>query len=131
MRKRTSGRWLVAALAASAVLNSGCTGSVATEELPGVYRNDKTGGELLLDSDGTFSATDVSADGSSDPADFGGRWEFHDSQASSDFIYLTVDDGGLGKISGIQLYPSGREAVEFRPDPDGPPSLELTKTTAP
>lgn len=131
MSERTSGRWLVAVLAASAALISACTGSTARDELPGVYRDDKAGGELRLKSDGTFSATGLATDGSSGPADFSGRWEFRDSQASSDFVYLTVDDGGLGKTSGIQLYPSGREALEFRPDPDGPPSLELTRAAAP
>ncbi|MEU6985453.1 hypothetical protein ABZ946_18780 [Streptomyces sp. NPDC046324] len=131
MRRKTRGRGLGAVLAASAVLISGCMGSVDPAELPGVYRDDATGGELQLESDGTFSATGVSTDGSSDPADFSGRWEFRDSQASSDFIYLTVDDGGLGRTSGVQLYPSGGEAVEFRPDPDGKPSLKLTRTPAP
>ncbi|MER7809763.1 hypothetical protein [Streptomyces sp900116325] len=124
------GRWLVAALAASAALTSGCTGSVDTDELPGVYRNDATGGEMLLESDGTFSATDVSTDESAGPADFSGRWEFVDSSSSSDFIYLTVDDGGLGRTGGVQLYPSGRGAVEFRA-PDKSPSLVLTRVAAP
>lgn len=128
--RRTGGRWLVAALAASAVLVSGCAASVDPDQLPGVYRNDKTGGEILLDSDGRFSATGVSTDDSAGPADFSGRWEFLDNRASDDFIYLTVEDGGLGKIAGIQLYPDGRGAVEFRPDPDGKPLPKLTKTTA-
>ncbi|AKZ53487.1 putative secreted protein [Streptomyces ambofaciens ATCC 23877] len=123
-------RRLVALLAAAAALVSGCTGSDDPDELPGVYRDAKTGGELRLDPDGTFSATGVATDGSSGPADFRGRWEFRDSQASSDFIYLTVDDGGLGETSGIQLYPSGGETVEFRPDPGGPPSLKLTRADA-
>ncbi|MFG2769310.1 hypothetical protein [Streptomyces sp. NPDC048350] len=130
MRGRTRGRGLGAVLAASAVLISGCMGSVDPAGLPGVYRDGATGGELRLESDGTFSATGLSTDGSSDPADFSGRWEFRDSQAS-DFIYLTVDDGGLGRTSGVQLYPRGEETVEFRPDPDGKPSLKLTRTPAP
>lgn len=127
----TGGRWLGAALTASAVLTSGCTASVGSAELAGVYRNDKTGGELLLGSDGKFSATGVSTDRSSGPADFHGRWEFLDNQASSDFIYLTVEDDGLGKMAGIQLYPIGRGAVEFRPDPDGKPLPKLTKAATP
>ncbi|MDR3083920.1 MAG: hypothetical protein LBV60_23895 [Streptomyces sp.] len=129
--KRTGGRWLVAALAASTVLTSGCTASVDPDELPGVYRDDATGGEIVLDSDRTFSATDVSTDGFSGPADFSGQWEFLDNQASSDFIYLTIDDGGLGKIAGIQLYTTDRGTVEFHGDPDGPPSMVLTKVAAP
>jgi major membrane immunogen (membrane-anchored lipoprotein) len=131
MRKRTRGRWLAAVLAASAALVSGCSGSVDPAELPGVYRDEETGGELRLESDGTFSATAVSTDGSSRPGDFSGQWEYVDSETSSDFIMLDIKDGGLRKVTGVQLYPSGREAVEFRPDPDGPPSLELTKAAAP
>ncbi|QES24466.1 hypothetical protein DEJ46_07385 [Streptomyces venezuelae] len=112
-------------------LVSGCTGSVDPDELPGVYRNDGAGAELRLDSDGTFSAVDVVTDGSSDPADFSGRWEWFGDRAGSDFVYLSVDSSGLGPIAGIQLYPSGGNAVEFRPDPDGPPSLRLTRAAAP
>nr|WSW49687.1 hypothetical protein OG296_42320 [Streptomyces sp. NBC_01001] len=131
MIRGTGGRWLGAVLTASAVLISGCTASVDPDELPGVYRNDKVGGELRLESDGKFSATGVSTDTSSGPADFSGRWEFLDNQGSSDFIYLTVEGDGLGTIAGIQLYPIGRGAVEFRPDPDGKPLQELTKAAAP
>ncbi|MGW0534749.1 hypothetical protein [Streptomyces sp. NPDC003032] len=94
-----------------------------------MYRDDATGGEILLGSDGTFSATDVSTDSFSGPADFSGRWEFVDSSSSSDFVYLTVDDGGLGEIGGIQLYTSGQGTVEFR-TPDEPPSLVLTRVAA-
>ncbi|MFK4111748.1 hypothetical protein [Streptomyces sp. NPDC002176] len=131
MIKRTGGRWLVAALTASAVLTSGCTSSVDADELPGVYRDGATGGEIRLESGGTFSATDVSADSRSGPADFSGRWEFVDSGSSRDFVYLTVDDGGLGNIGGLQLYTGDRGTLEFS-DPDEPPSLVLTKvTTAP
>ncbi|MDT0343664.1 hypothetical protein [Streptomyces litchfieldiae] len=129
--KRTCGWWLAAAVTASAVLTAGCTASVDPDELPGVYRNDETGGEILLDSDGTFSATDVSTDGFSGPADFSGQWEFVDSQTSSDFIYLSVDDGGLGMTVGVQLYTKGRDTVYFHFDPDGPPTLELTRVAAP
>ncbi|MGI5448980.1 hypothetical protein ACQEVM_25075 [Streptomyces sp. CA-243310] len=126
-----SGGWLVAVSAASVVLISGCTASIDPDELSGVYRNDKTGSELRLESDGTFSAAGVSTDGHSGPADFHGGWEFLDDQAGSDFIYLTVEGDGLGGTDGIQLYPSGRNAVEFRPDPDGPPGPKLTKAAAP
>ncbi|MET9323710.1 hypothetical protein ABZX75_26540 [Streptomyces sp. NPDC003038] len=126
----TGGRWLVAVLAASAVLVSGCTDSVDPDELPGVYRNDATGAEILLGADGLFSATDVLTEKLSDPADFSGRWEFVDSDSSSDFVYLTVDDGGLGKIGGIQLYTPRQGMVEFR-SPDEPPTLVLKKAAAP
>ncbi|MFJ6755853.1 MULTISPECIES: hypothetical protein [unclassified Streptomyces] len=131
MYSRTGERRLVASLAASVALVSGCMGSVDPAELPGVYRNDKAGAELRLESDGEFTATDVVTDGFSDPADFSGRWEWLDDQASSDFIYLSVKNGGLGTTSGIQLYPRGGNVLEFRPDPDGPPSLKLTKAAAP
>ncbi|MGW6691946.1 hypothetical protein [Streptomyces sp. NPDC054961] len=125
----TGGRWLVAVLTVAAVLTSGCA-SVDPDELPGVYRNAKEGSELRLEADGRFSAKDVVTDGSSDPADFSGRWEFLGDQASDDFIYLTVENPGPGEAAGIQLYPSGEKTVEFRPDPDGPPSPKLTKAAA-
>jgi hypothetical protein len=78
MRKRTGGRWLCAILAASAALATGCTESVDAAELPGVYRSSETGGEVELGSDGTFTATDVSADesvgsGGGAPIDFSGQ----------------------------------------------------------
>ncbi|WP_306324344.1 MULTISPECIES: hypothetical protein [unclassified Streptomyces] len=130
MRKKTNRRWLAPAVIAAAALTSGCVGSVDADELPGVYRDSKTGAELRLDADGMFAATDVSANGLSDPADFSGRWEFHDSQASSDFIYLSVDAGELDKVGGIQLYPKGSDSVYFQADVDGPPTLVLTKATA-
>ncbi len=110
-------------------------GPVDVDGLPGTYRNDVTGGEVLLGSDGTFSVTGVSraevTGGDADPVDFHGSWEFVDSGTSSDFVYLTIDDGGLGRIGGVQLYPSGGSEVEFRADPDGPPSLVLTRVEAP
>ncbi|MDI3409349.1 hypothetical protein [Streptomyces cavernicola] len=93
-----------------------------------MYRNEETGGEITLGSDGTFSATDVSTDGSSSPGDFSGRWEYVDS-ASSDFIMLDIKDGGRRKVTGVQLYPSGESTVEFRA-PDEPPSLVLTSVAA-
>ncbi|MCB5177936.1 hypothetical protein [Streptomyces antimicrobicus] len=129
--RRAAGWWLCAALTASALLVSGCAASVDPDELPGTYRNAKTGAELVLQPDGRFSATAVSTDLNSDPADFSGRWEFLDDQASSDFIYLSIDGDGLRKVAGVQLYPVGRGAVEFRPDPDGKPLPKLTKTSAP
>ncbi|MFC7219510.1 hypothetical protein ACFQLX_15215 [Streptomyces polyrhachis] len=104
-------------------------GSIDPDEVPGVYRNDKMGSELRLESDGTFAATSVTTD--ENPADFHGTWEYVDSGAGGDFIYLTVEDDGLGMIAGIQLYPSGSDTVEFRPDPDGPPTPKLTKVAAP
>ncbi|MFI6517535.1 hypothetical protein ACIBF1_18415 [Spirillospora sp. NPDC050679] len=131
MSKRTGGGRFVAALAASGVLASGCVGSVDADELPGVYRSKATGGEVDLKADGTFSATDVSTGVVSGRADFSGRWKFVDSSSSRDFVYLMIEDGGLGRIGGVQLYPSGRASVEFHGDPDGPPSLVLTKVAAP
>ncbi|MFB6819709.1 hypothetical protein ACFCV8_34795 [Streptomyces sp. NPDC056347] len=131
MIRGTGGRWLLlTALGASAVLVPGCANSVDSTELPGTYRNDAAGSEIRIGSDGTFSATDVSADFTSGSADFSGRWEFVDSDSSSDFIYLTVDDGGLGDTGGVQLYPRGRGTLEFR-TPDEPPPLVLTKVAAP
>ncbi|MFD5413417.1 hypothetical protein [Streptomyces nojiriensis] len=131
MRKKMKGRWPAAALVASAALIAGCAGSVDADELPGAYRDGKTDGELLLGSDGKFSATGVSTDTSSGPANFHGRWEFLGNEASSDFIYLTVEDGGLGMTAGIQLYPMGRGNVEFRPDHDGKQLPKLHKVAAP
>ncbi|MEU6676458.1 hypothetical protein [Streptomyces sp. NPDC046925] len=130
------GRWFVAALSAAAVLTSGCATSVDADELPGVYRSDKTGGKIRLDSDGTFTATDISADeatgsGDTDPIDFSGRWEFVARDEASDFVYLTIKEGGLGKVGGIQLYPKDSQVVELHPDPDGPPSVVLAKADAP
>ncbi|MFJ3727789.1 hypothetical protein ACIPYQ_35195 [Streptomyces sp. NPDC090045] len=128
---RTGPGRLVTFLAASVSLVAGCTGSFDPDELPGVYRNDLTGAELRLGSDGTFSAVDVVADGSSGPSDFSGRWEWLGGRAGDDFVYLFVEGGGLGRTAGLQLYPSGGSTVEFRPDPDRPPSLELTRVAEP
>lgn len=124
----------MAAVSAAAVLVSGCMASVDADALPGTYRSEETGGQILLMSDGTFSAAGVSPQeatgvGGTGPIDFHGRWEFHDSETSRDFVYLTIEGGELA-LGGIQLYPSG-ETVEFNPDPDGPPSLTLTKAATP
>lgn len=145
-------RWLVAALVSSAVLASGCAAPTDAGELPGVYRSEDTGGEISLDPDGTFTATDISADeatgsGGAAPLDFSGQWVFTDKGTSLDsgtsFVYLTTEDGGLGRIGDIQLYvdsrmavggkeilPRGPLKVHMAPDPDGPPSLVLTKADA-
>ncbi|MEU9801501.1 hypothetical protein [Streptomyces sp. NPDC051000] len=131
MMRGTGRRRLVVTLTAAAVLVAGCTASVDPDELPGLYRNEKTGGEILLGSDGTFSATDVSTDGSSDPADFHGSWEFLDNQEAGDFVYLTVKDDGLGMTGGVQLYTKSQDTVYFHDDPDGPPSLVLKRVAAP
>ncbi|MGW2110403.1 hypothetical protein [Streptomyces sp. NPDC001948] len=128
MIRGTVGRWFVAVLAASSVLISGCAYSVDPDELPGVYRNGKTGGEITLDSDGTFTATDLSTDVQSDPADFHGQWEFVDSSAD-DFVYLNIDERGIGEVSGVQLYARGGGKVAFS-TPDGSWSLVLTKVSA-
>ncbi|MER5935221.1 hypothetical protein [Streptomyces sp. NPDC002054] len=122
---------LAAFLAAAVSLLAGCTGSIDPDALPGLYRDDRTGAELRLGPDGTFSAEDVVTDGSSDPADFSGRWEWLGDRIGDDFVYLSVEDSGLGRTAGLQLYPSGTNAVEFRPDPDRPPSLKLTRVAAP
>ncbi|MCX5006745.1 hypothetical protein OHB05_29605 [Streptomyces sp. NBC_00638] len=128
MSRGIVGRWFVAVLVASAVLTAGCTAQVDAEDLPGVYRNGKTGGEIRLDSDGTFTATDLSTDAHSDPADFHGQWEFVDS-SGSDFVYLDIDERGIGEVSGVQLYARGGGKVEFSL-PDGSWSLVLTKVSA-
>lgn len=129
MIKRAGRQWLVAALTASAVLIAGCARTVNTDDLPGEYRNEKTGGQIRLARDGAFTATHVSTSSSSDPADFHGQWEFVDSSTINDFIYLDIEDHGLGKVTGIQLYTSGEGTVEFSA-PDDPWSLVLTKAPA-
>lgn len=124
---RTSGRWLFAVLAASAVLVSGCSGAVDPEKLPGVYRNDE-GGQIELSADGTFSATRVTTSDGSEPTDFSGTWDYEDPGSSDDFVYLGIEDGGLGKIGGIQLYVDDQDTLHFQSDPDGPITQELSKT---
>ncbi|NGO48679.1 hypothetical protein [Streptomyces ureilyticus] len=132
IRKRTGGRWLCAVLAASAALTTGCTESVDAAELPGVYCSSETGGEIELGSDGTFSATGISADDVSMSAgagivEFSGTWDFLCAKADCDFVYLTADDGDLGGESDVQLYTKGPGTVYLHPDPDGPVTLELDK----
>jgi hypothetical protein len=124
MRKRTSGRWLFSALAASAVLVSGCSGAVDQERLPGVYRGDD-GGRIELSAEGTFSATGVTTSDGADPVDFSGSWEYEDPGTSSDFVYLGVEDGGLGTTGGIQLYVADQDTLYFQSDPDGRVTQEL------
>ncbi|MZE79280.1 hypothetical protein [Streptomyces xinghaiensis] len=126
--KRTSERWLFAMLAASAVVVSACSGAVDPEKLPGVYRN-ADGGQIELSADGTFSATGVTTGEGADPVDFSGSWDYEDPGTSSDFVYLGVEDGGLGKIGGIQLYVDDQDTLHFRSDPDGPVTQELNKTS--
>ncbi|MEV7547505.1 hypothetical protein [Streptomyces sp. NPDC089915] len=118
-------------LVVCAVFSSGCLGSVDPNELPGVYRNEKAGGEIVLGADGTFSATGVSTGYTSGAADFGGRWELVKRKGSADFVYLSVDGDGLDRIGGVQLYAEGGDEVYFRADPDGPPNLVLKKVSAP
>ncbi|MFF4470660.1 hypothetical protein ACFYZ3_13980 [Streptomyces sp. NPDC001599] len=126
MRTRASGRWLCAVLAASAVLVAGCSGPVDPGKLPGVYRNDE-GGQIELSKDGTFSATRVTTSDGSDPADFSGSWDYEDPGDSDDFVYLGIEDGGLGKLGGIQLYVDDQDTLYFRSDPDGPITQKLNK----
>ncbi|MFJ3662945.1 hypothetical protein ACIPPM_21050 [Streptomyces sp. NPDC090119] len=128
MIKRTGRQLLAAALSVSAV-TVGCAHTVDTDELPGEYRNEKTGGQIRLAPDGAFTARHVSIDSFSGPADFHGQWEFVDSSTTSDFIYLDVKDRGLGTSSGIQLYTSGDGTVQFS-TPDDSWSLVLTKVPA-
>ncbi|KQX58123.1 hypothetical protein ASE09_28710 [Streptomyces sp. Root66D1] len=113
-------------MAACAVLTAGCTARVDAKDLPGLYRNDETGGEIQLDSDGTFTATALSTDSHSDPADFHGQWEFFESSAD-DFVYLNIEERGIGEVSGVQLYARGGGKVAFSA-PDGSWSLVLTKS---
>ncbi|CAL9345123.1 hypothetical protein SUDANB121_00363 [Nocardiopsis dassonvillei] len=114
-------------LAACAVLVSGCSGAVDPEKLPGVYRNDD-GGQIELSADGTFSATGVTMGEGADPVDFGGSWEYEDPDVSSGFVYLGVEDGGLGMTAGVQLHVGDQDTLYFRSDPDGPVRQELRRT---
>ncbi|GAA4950626.1 hypothetical protein GCM10023224_38700 [Streptomonospora halophila] len=100
-------------------------------ELPGVYRSDAAGGEVELDPGGTFTATAVVTGVYPGASDFSGTWEFIDNPASDDFVYLSLDESAPGRISGIQLYATGGGELAFRGDPDGPPSMVLTKVPEP
>jgi hypothetical protein len=132
MRHRhTWGRWLLGALAVSAVLTAGCTRPVDPDDLPGTYHNEETDGRIVLETDGTFIATHIAMSGDErDAADFSGEWDFVDSDTTDDFVYLAVKDGGLGMTGGVQLYTGGEGELYFRVDPDDAPSLVLTTTTA-
>ncbi|MGQ5578312.1 hypothetical protein BIU87_00760 [Streptomyces sp. ZS0098] len=112
-------RWLSAVLAASALLVSGCSEEVDPLELPGVYRNDD-GGRIELSADGTFTATGVTTDEGAGTADFSGTWDYERPSTSGDFVYLGVEDGGLGATGGIQLYVEDQDTLYFQLDPDGP-----------
>ncbi|MFD3557956.1 hypothetical protein ACFWWA_38550 [Streptomyces goshikiensis] len=94
-----------------------------------MYRSEETGGEIRLDADGKFSATDITEGevegrGSADPVDFGGQWNV----TPGNFVYLQVKDA---EFSDIQLYTEGPKKVYLHPDPDGPVTLTLTKVAAP
>lgn len=110
------------------MLVSGCSGAVDPEKLPGVYRNDD-GGQIELSADGTFSATRVTPSKGADPVDFSGSWDYEDPGTSSDFVYLGIEDGELGKAGGIQLYLDDQDTLYFQSDPDGPVTQELNKTS--
>ncbi|MCA2201111.1 hypothetical protein [Streptomyces sp. SMS_SU21] len=112
-------RWLSAVLAASALLVSACSEEVDPHELPGVYRNDEDG-RIELSADGTFTATGVTTDEGAGPADFSGTWDYERPSTSGDFVYLGVEDGGLGATGGIQLYVEDQDTLYFQLDPDGP-----------
>ncbi|MFD3626134.1 hypothetical protein [Streptomyces sp. NPDC058698] len=126
-RRRAGGRRLFAALAASALLVSGCSEAVDPQKLPGVYRNDD-GGQIELSADGTFSATGVTTSEGADPVDFSGSWDYEDPGTSSDFVYLGVENGGLGRTGGIQLYVDDQDTLYFQSDPDGPVTQKLRRT---
>ncbi|MFF7604128.1 hypothetical protein [Streptomyces parvulus] len=128
IRVTSGGRWLFAVLAASAVLLSGCSDAVDPKKLPGVYRG-AGGGRIELSADGTFSATRVTPSEGGDPVDFSGTWDYEDPGTSSDFVYLGVEDGGLGMTGGIQLYVDDEDTLYFQSDPDGPVTQELKKTS--
>ncbi len=108
-----------AVLAASALVVSGCSEEVDPLELPGVYRNDG-GGRIELSADGTFTATGVTTDEGAGKADFSGTWDYERPSTSGDFVYLGVEDGGLGATGGIQLYVEDQDTLYFQLDPDGP-----------
>ncbi len=118
-RGKARARWLSAVLASSALLASGCSGGIDPQRLPGVYRNDD-GGRIELSADGTFSATRVTTSEGADPADFSGSWDYEDPGTSDDFVYLGVEDDGLGATGGIQLYVEDQDTLYFQLDPDGP-----------
>ncbi|WSB87142.1 hypothetical protein OHA60_26955 [Streptomyces cellulosae] len=120
MRRGTArARRLSAVLAAAALLVSGCGEEIDPRKLPGVYRNDD-GGRIELSADGTFTATAVTTDEGAEPADFSGTWDYEKADTSDDFVYLGVQDGGLGATGGIQLYVEDQDSLFFRLDPDGP-----------
>ncbi|MGW1950771.1 hypothetical protein ACWCRC_41720 [Streptomyces sp. NPDC001940] len=57
-----------------------------------------------------------------------GHWDSVDS-SGGDFVYLDIDERGIGEVSGVQLYARGGGKVEFS-RPDGSWSLVLTKVSA-
>ncbi|MFC7985135.1 hypothetical protein [Streptomyces sp. NPDC057336] len=128
IRGGTGGRWLGTVLAAVSVAVSGCAAPVDPERLPGVYRNDE-GGRVELSADGTFSATRVTTGDGPEQADFSGSWDYEDPSSGDDFVYLLIEDGGLGRIGGIQLYVDDQDTLFFRSDPDGPITQELSRTS--
>ncbi|MFD5286772.1 hypothetical protein [Streptomyces rochei] len=128
IRGGTSRRWLFAVLAGCAVLVAGCSGEIDPAKLPGVYRDDG-GGTIELSADGTFTATGVTTSEGAEPVDFSGSWDYEDPGTSSDFVYLGVEDGGLGRTGGIQLYVDDQDTLYFRSDPDGPVTQELDKVS--
>ncbi|MEU6106192.1 hypothetical protein [Streptomyces flaveolus] len=93
-----------------------------------MYRSDD-GGRIELSAKGTFSATGVTTREGAEPVDFSGSWDYEDPGTSSDFVYLGVEDGGLGKTAGIQLYVDDQDTLYFQSDPDGPITQELNKTS--
>ncbi|MER8096104.1 hypothetical protein [Streptomyces goshikiensis] len=119
------------AVFATACASSGAV-TIDADELPGTYRNDKTGGEILLDVNGRFSATGISQSdatgrGGVVPIDFGGTW----SATPSKFVYLEPDDTGGRDMGDIQLWTASAGKMFLRPDVDGPITLKLVRVTNP
>ncbi|WP_424215711.1 hypothetical protein ACN20G_26475 (plasmid) [Streptomyces sp. BI20] len=121
-------------VALTAVFVSGCFGPGAVHVdaagLPGVYRNDDTGAEIRLDTNGRFSAVGLSQDqvsraGRALPlGEFGGTW----NPTPSNFVYLESDrtEGRPGP-GDFQLWTVSSQEVYLHPDVDGPITLRLFK----
>ncbi|MGW2095858.1 hypothetical protein [Promicromonospora sukumoe] len=126
-----SARYRAATAVIAVALVAGCAG-VDVDRLPGTYSEPGGDAEIQLDEDGTFVASEVPGTAiarslDDDVLDFAGTWEFVDSRSSTDFVYLTVEDGSAGSFTGIQMYVDGPDEVSFWADPDGPPSLTLER----
>ncbi|WP_371681511.1 hypothetical protein [Streptomyces sp. NBC_01276] len=135
-RKRGRGGFVAALIVSAAVFATACASpgavNVDADDLPGTYRDGKTGGEILLDVNGRFSAKGISKSdamgrGGTVPVDFGGTW----SATPSNFVYLEPDDGGGRDMEDIQLWTASAGKVFLHPDVDGPITLKLIRVTNP